>query len=66
MSAPELSEACNASVSTIYRRIERLQEYDLLDERLQLDRDGHHVQSATGTHRNRAHERWIPYRGHVP
>ncbi|WP_224450439.1 helix-turn-helix domain-containing protein [Haloprofundus salilacus] len=42
MSAPELSEACDASVSTIYRRIERLQEYDLLDERLQLDRDGHH------------------------
>lgn len=42
MSAPELSEACNASVSTIYRRIERLQEYNLLDERLQLDRDGHH------------------------
>lgn len=42
MSAPELSEACNASVSTIYRRIDRLQEYDLLEEHLQLDKDGHH------------------------
>lgn len=37
MSAPELSEACDASVSSIYRRIERLQEYDLLEENLQLD-----------------------------
>lgn len=47
MSAPELSEACDASVSTIYRRIERLQEYDLLDEQLQLDRDGHHYNTYT-------------------
>lgn len=45
MSAPELSEACDASVSTIYRRIERLQRYDLLDEQLQLDRDGHHYKT---------------------
>lgn len=45
MSAPELSEACDASVSTVYRRIERLQEHDLLDERLQLDRDGHHYKT---------------------
>lgn len=42
MSAEELSDACEASVSTIYRRIERLQEKDLLAEQLQLDRDGHH------------------------
>ena len=42
MSAQELSEACDASVSTIYRRIDRLQKYDLLEEHLQLDRDGHH------------------------
>ncbi|MFC6824563.1 helix-turn-helix domain-containing protein [Halopelagius fulvigenes] len=45
MSAPELSDACDASVSTIYRRIERLQEYDLLSERLQLDKDGHHYKT---------------------
>lgn len=47
MSAPQLSEACNASVSTIYRRIERLQQYDLLDEHLQLDKDGHHYKTYT-------------------
>jgi hypothetical protein len=45
MSAPELSDACGASVSTIYRRIERLQRYDLLAERLQLDRGGHHYKT---------------------
>lgn len=45
MSAPELSDACDASVSTIYRRIERLMGHDLLDERLQLDRDGHHYRT---------------------
>lgn len=45
MSASELSDACDASVSTIYRRIERLQEYDLLAEQLQLDRDGHHYKT---------------------
>lgn len=42
MSATELSEVCDASPSTIYRRIERLQEYDLLADQLRLDRDGHH------------------------
>lgn len=47
MSAPELSDVCDASVSTIYRRIERLQEYDLLAEQLNLDRDGHHYNTYT-------------------
>lgn len=47
MSAPDLSDACGASVSTIYRRIERLQEYDLLSERMNLDRDGHHYKTYT-------------------
>lgn len=45
MSATELSEACDASPSTIYRRIERLQEFDLLADQLQLDRDGHHYKT---------------------
>lgn len=45
MSAPELSDACDASVSTIYRRIEHLQEYDLLAEQLNLDQDGHHYKT---------------------
>lgn len=47
MSATDLSEACDASVSTIYRRIERLQEHDLLAEQLNLDRDGHHYKTYT-------------------
>lgn len=47
MSVPELSEACDASESTIYRRIQHLQQYDLLEERLQLDRDGHHYNTYT-------------------
>lgn len=45
MSVDELSEACNASVSTIYRRIERLQEHGLLVEQLTLDRDRHHYKT---------------------
>jgi DNA-binding transcriptional ArsR family regulator len=45
MSANELSDACDASVSTVYRRIERLQEHDLLAEELELDRDGHHYKT---------------------
>jgi predicted transcriptional regulator len=47
MSADELSNACDASVSTIYRRIERLREHDLLAEQLQLDREGHHYRTYT-------------------
>lgn len=47
MSAPELSDTCEASVSTIYRRIERLQDHDLLAEQLQLDQDGHHYKTYT-------------------
>ncbi len=43
----ELSDVCDASVSTIYRRIERLQEHELLAERLELDRDGHHYNTYT-------------------
>lgn len=49
MSAPELSDACEASVSTIYRRLERLQEHDLLAEKLNLDRDGHHYKTYTAS-----------------
>ena len=45
LSASQLSEACDASVSTVYRRIERLQEFDMLEERLQLDPDGHHYRT---------------------
>lgn len=41
MTAPELAEACNASRPTIYRRIDRLKDYDLLSETVRPDKDGH-------------------------
>jgi predicted transcriptional regulator len=43
-SADALSEACDASPSTIYRRIERLRERDLLEGQQRLDPDGHHYE----------------------
>ena len=42
MSAPRLAEVCDASRPTIYRRIDRLKEHDLVDERTRPDADGHH------------------------
>ncbi len=42
MSANELSERCDASTSTIYRRIDRLTDQDLIEERTRFDPDGHH------------------------
>ena len=42
MSAKELSEECDVSQSTIYRRIEEMQAHDLLVERTQLKSDGSH------------------------
>ena len=42
MSAKALSEKCDASLPTVYRRAERLTECGLVEERTQLDDDGHH------------------------
>lgn len=42
MSANTLSERCDASVATIYRRIDRLLSCELLDERLHPQPDGNH------------------------
>lgn len=42
MSAKMLSERCDASLPTIYRRIEHLQEHDLLTSQQQLAPDGNH------------------------
>nr|WP_241432034.1 winged helix-turn-helix domain-containing protein [Haloferax mucosum] len=41
-SARELSEQCDVSVSTIYRRLERLADAELVHERTRPRRDGHH------------------------
>ena len=42
MSAKQLSEACDASLPTIYRRIDRLSELNLLTERPEFRDEGRH------------------------
>ena len=42
LSADELVERCDASPPTIYRRINRLQEFDMLHEQQTPQPDGHH------------------------
>lgn len=42
MSAPKLATELDASRPTIYRRIEQLQELDLLTESTELEAHGHH------------------------
>ncbi len=41
-SVDALSDVCGADPSTIYRRVERLQEEELLRDHQQLDPGGHH------------------------
>ncbi len=43
LSARELGDRCDVSVSTIYRRVDRLEDADLLRERTRPRPDGHHV-----------------------
>jgi predicted transcriptional regulator len=49
MSANQLSEQCDASLPTVYRRIEWLQEYDLIEAQTRVELSGNHhkVYSAT-------------------
>jgi len=42
LSADELADHCEASPPTVYRRLERLREQDLVVAQQQLDPDGHH------------------------
>jgi DNA-binding transcriptional ArsR family regulator len=42
MSATELSERCDASPPTVYRRLDRLQRCDLLTEETRVDDGGNH------------------------
>jgi predicted transcriptional regulator len=49
MSANELSEVCDASVTTVYRRIDRLEEHDLIEEQLRPQPDGNHYKVFAGT-----------------
>lgn len=42
MSAKDLSDACDASLTTVYRRVSMLQEHGLIDERRSIGPDGAH------------------------
>jgi predicted transcriptional regulator len=42
MSASELSDTCDASTATVYRRIDELTEHDLLEESINVSSDGNH------------------------
>jgi DNA-binding transcriptional ArsR family regulator len=42
LSADELTERCNASQPTVYRRLDALEEYDMVREEVQYDEDGNH------------------------
>lgn len=42
MSAQTLSERCDASVTTMYRRLDRLKECDLVEEQIRPQPDGNH------------------------
>jgi DNA-binding transcriptional ArsR family regulator len=49
MSAQQLAEECEMSEPTVYRRIERLREHDLLGERTEIRDDGNHHSVYTAT-----------------
>ncbi|SFS08047.1 Helix-turn-helix domain-containing protein [Halomicrobium zhouii] len=42
LSAKELGDRCDLSVSSIYRRVDELRDLDLLEERTRPRSDGHH------------------------
>ena len=43
MTAPELSDQCDMSKSTVYRRLDKLEECSLVKAQHVLDPDGHHT-----------------------
>ncbi|RJT07531.1 helix-turn-helix domain-containing protein [Halococcus sp. IIIV-5B] len=45
LSAKMLTQRCEASLPTIYRRIDRLQDHDLLAAHQQIDPGGHHYKT---------------------
>ena len=49
LSASELTEECDASRQTVYRRLERLQEAGLVDDQTRVRKDGHHDTVYTAT-----------------
>ena len=49
MSAQQLADECDMSEPTVYRRIDRLREHDLLGERTEIRDDGNHHSVYTAT-----------------
>ena len=49
MSVDELCTACEMSDATAYRRLDRLQDADLVTERQEFDPDGHHYKRYAAT-----------------
>jgi len=49
MSVSELCKVCEISDPTAYRRLNRLQDVDLIAERQELDPDGHHYKCYVAT-----------------
>ena len=49
MSVDELCTACGMSDATAYRRLDRLQDADLVTEQQELDPDGHHYKQYAAT-----------------
>lgn len=45
MSADQLADACDASLSTVYRRVDELEELGLLHSEAQYDPDGDHYRT---------------------
>ncbi|MFD1598246.1 ArsR/SmtB family transcription factor [Halobellus rarus] len=42
MSAQQLADECEMSKPTVYRRVERLRDHDLIEERTEIQDDGNH------------------------
>jgi predicted ArsR family transcriptional regulator len=49
MSADELSDACGVSPQTVYRRLEDLKAYEMVEEEVKIDDDGHHYKVYAAT-----------------
>lgn len=49
LSATALADRCDTSKATAYRRIDRLQDHDLLESYQELDPDGHHYETFAAT-----------------
>lgn len=49
MSADQLSEACDVSPQTVYRRLDELEAHDLVDRKVRPDAEGHHYGMYTAT-----------------